>query len=257
MKAGLQQEWYLFLLALQFMTRLPIPSNVPFSDDHLFRAARYYPLVGLVVGAIGGCILLLSAAVLPALAAVVLSIAATVYVTGAFHEDGLADTADGLGGGLTKERVLDIMRDSQVGSYGAVALVLTFGLKAALLAGVTPGDAFALLLSGHALSRFSAVQVMRTTEYARPEGAKFVAPSIDRSTYWCALAFSAAIVVVVALWLGWTITLAGIVLGVASTFFLRARLLRRLEGYTGDTLGAVQQVSEIAFYLGAIAAMAG
>ena len=89
MKNKLQQEGVLFLLALQFMTRLPVPANLPFSDDHLFKAARYYPLVGLVVGGIGALVLFVAAQVLPVLAAVVLSVIATVYVTGAFHEDGL------------------------------------------------------------------------------------------------------------------------------------------------------------------------
>ena len=257
MRQGLKQEWVLFLLALQFMTRLPVPGDLPFDDDRLFKAARYYPLVGLVVGGIGGLVLYLSALVLPMSAAVILSVIATVYVTGAFHEDGLADTADGLGGGGTKERALEIMRDSRVGSYGAVSLVLALGLKAALLSGVTPGFAVLLLLSGHAVSRFSAVQVMATTEYARVEGAKFAAPSISRETYRIALLQSAGVLFVLGIGWGWLLALTGALAVAAVTVFMRARLKARLGGYTGDTMGAVQQVSELAFYAGVLAVATG
>jgi adenosylcobinamide-GDP ribazoletransferase len=114
----------LFFIALAYFTRLPVPGWVAFAPEKLGQAARFLPLVGWLVAAIGAAVFWLAAQVLPVDIAVVLSMAATVRVTGAFHEDGWADTCDGLGGGWTKARVLEIMKDSRIGSFGAIGLVL-------------------------------------------------------------------------------------------------------------------------------------
>ncbi len=108
------QQLRLFFIALQFFTRLPIPRWVGFQPEWLQHASRYFPLVGCVVAAVAAGVYALAALVLPAPLAAVLSTAASIYVTGAFHEDGFADTCDGLGGGMTRERVLEIMKDSRV-----------------------------------------------------------------------------------------------------------------------------------------------
>jgi adenosylcobinamide-GDP ribazoletransferase len=256
MTRAVRQEWHLFLLAVQFMTRLPVPAHVEFSDARLFLAARYYPLVGLTVGGIGALVLALSALALPVQVAVVLSMASTIWVTGAFHEDGLADSADGLAGHASRERALEIMRDSRVGTYGVVTLVLALGLKAALLSAVPVAQGVWLLLAGHGLSRLAAVQVMASARYARPEGGKFAAPSVTAQSHRIALALGAALTLAAALALGWGAVALGAVFGLGATLILRARVTARLGGYTGDTLGAVQQASEIALYLGAVAVLA-
>ena len=120
----LKRELEYFFGAIRFFTRLPVPGWVGHSAEALNHSARYFPAVGLFVGGIGVLVYLGAALLWPKSVAVLLSMAATIYATGAFHEDGLSDTVDGLGGGWEKLRILEIMKDSRVGSYGVVAMVL-------------------------------------------------------------------------------------------------------------------------------------
>ena len=132
----------LFLTALGFFTRIPVPAWVPWSPERLNHAARYFPLVGWVVGGVGAGAFLALALVLPVSLAVILSMAVTIRLTGAFHEDGLADTFDALGGHVSRERALQIMRDSRIGTYGAAALAFDLLLRwqaIALDASAEPG----------------------------------------------------------------------------------------------------------------------
>ena len=131
-----------FYTALQFMTRLPVPRDTEHSDQSFARSARFYPAVGLVVGAIAGLAYFLLGQVFPENVATFMCIVVAVAVTGALHEDGLADVADGLGAN-NRERRLEIMRDSRIGSYGVLALIFAVGIKAAILAGL-PGPGMAL-----------------------------------------------------------------------------------------------------------------
>ncbi|WP_017762236.1 adenosylcobinamide-GDP ribazoletransferase, partial [Pseudacidovorax intermedius] len=155
-----------FLLALQFFTRIPVTGRlaawVGYSPQMLRGSAAHFPGVGWVVGLIAAVVFALGLAGLRgpmgALAAAVLATAVTVWATGGFHEDGLADTADGLGGSSQRERALEIMKDSRIGSFGALALVLALGLKAALLATLAEqgaAAAVASLLAAHVLSRLA------------------------------------------------------------------------------------------------------
>lgn len=252
MRGALRREWQVFLLAVQFLTRLPVPASLPFSEARMVAAVKYYPAVGLVVGGLGGLALWAAAGLWPLPVAVLVSIAATVLATGAFHEDGLADTADGLGGGQSRDQALEIMRDSRIGTYGAAALGLVLALKAlALIALGAPAAALALPL-GHALGRLAAVQVIATAPYARETGAKFAAPSVSRQGL--CIAWGTALAAVLALGgvLGWGV-LAGAAVGALAAWEMRRRILRRLAGYTGDGLGAVQQLAELGFYLGLLA----
>ena len=166
-----------FLLALQFFTRIPVTGRlaawVGYSPAMLHASSAHFPGVGWVVGGVAalvmaGALAWLPAGPLGALVAAVLATIATVWITGAFHEDGLADTADGLGGGLTRERALEIMKDSRIGSYGTVALLLALVLKVALLALIAQRGAWpaaAALLAAHALSRLAPLVVMRSLPY--------------------------------------------------------------------------------------------
>ncbi|MDU8911237.1 adenosylcobinamide-GDP ribazoletransferase [Aestuariicoccus sp. MJ-SS9] len=253
MKDSLRIELNLLLLAVQFLTRLPVPRDLPFSDDLLIRATKYYPLVGCLIGAIGGAVLWLAALWLPATAAVLLSLAATLLATGAFHEDGLADAADGLGGGLTAERAMEIMRDSRIGTYGAVALGTALALKVALLSTLPPGTAAALLVAGHGLGRMASVHVIATTGYARDKGAKFVAPTVTADGYRVALGTSLAILLAMMLGFGIGAAFFAILVSIAIAQVFRALILRKLGGYTGDCLGATMILGELGVYLGAVA----
>ena len=254
-----------WLLALQFFTRIPVTGRlaawVGYSPALLNASAGHFPGVGWVVGAVGagvlaGALHALPAGPLGALVAALLCTAATVWLTGGFHEDGLADTADALGGSVTRERALEIMKDSRIGSYGTLAVVLALGLKGALLALIAQrgaGAAAAALLAGHVLSRAAPLAVMRALPYVSDAGqakSKPLAESVSRASLLTGVLWSvpaAALIwqsrgamVLIVVGLLWLLALA-----------LMLRLLRRrLQGFTGDTLGATQQLCELALYLG-------
>lgn len=248
----------LFFIALQFFTRLPIPRWVGFDAAWLNHASRYFPLVGLVVGAIAAGVYAAAALVLPAPVAAVLSTAATIYITGAFHEDGFADACDGLGGGMTRERALEIMKDSRVGAYGAIGVVCMLIAKCTALAFLPPASAIAALLLAHPLSRLAATSLIWTMEYARAEGkAKPLAQRMSSGEFSIATATvllpAAALVVHGALGAA---ACAGAVLAASlAALWLARKFERRLGGYTGDCLGAVQQLSEVAIYLAVLATL--
>ena len=250
---AMRLEWHLILLAVQFLTRIPVPRDLPFSDDLLIRATKYYPLVGGLVGAICGAVLYGAALVWPMAVAVLLAMATGLLVTGAFHEDGLADAADGLGGGLDKAKALEIMRDSRIGTYGAVTLGCVLALKAAALMALGPAQAALALVAGHVWGRMAAVHVIATTGYARDVGAKFVAPSVTPDGYRVALGKSLAILGVVILGFGLWAALLSALVCIALAQGFRRIVLRKLGGYTGDCLGGTQQLGELGVYLGLLA----
>ena len=146
LRSGLQHELRLFFIALQFLTRVPVPAWVGWRADWMNQSARHFALVGACVGAFGGAVFWAAAHLWPATLAVLLSMVATVWITGAFHEDGLADTCDGLGGAVSRQRALDIMKDSRLGTYGTLGLLAVLALKAAALAGLAARDLAATLV---------------------------------------------------------------------------------------------------------------
>ncbi|MGV7211609.1 adenosylcobinamide-GDP ribazoletransferase [Oxalobacteraceae bacterium A2-2] len=247
----------LFFTALQFFTRLPIPRWVGFEPHWLNQAARYFPLVGLVVAAMTAGVYTLAIRLFPAPVAVLLSTAAGIYATGAFHEDGFADVCDGFGGGMTPERVLDIMKDSRIGAYGAIGIVLLLMLKCATLAQLSPATVIAALFVAHPLSRLMATALIWRLDYARAEGkAKPLAQKMSGAEFSIA-ALSALLPALAAGWIGWLpwcgIAAGALAAAMAATWLAR-KFVARIQGYTGDCLGAVQQVTEVVFYLGVLAA---
>jgi adenosylcobinamide-GDP ribazoletransferase len=252
------QQLRLFFIALQFFTRLPIPSWVGFEASWLQHASRYFPLVGCVVGAIAAVVYFAAALVLPAPVAAVLSTAASIYLTGAFHEDGFADTCDGLGGGMTRERVLEIMKDSRVGAYGAIGIVCMLAAKLSALAMLPPRVAVGALFLAHPLSRLAAASLIWKLEYVRGEGkAKPLAQQMTTAEFTIALV-TALLPVPVLLASGWiapTAVLAALLAALLAAIWLGHKLQRRLGGYTGDCLGAVQQVAEAFIYIGVLATL--
>jgi adenosylcobinamide-GDP ribazoletransferase len=250
----MRRELDYFLGAVRFFTRLPVPGWVGHSAEALNHSARYFPAVGLLVGGIGALVYVAALQFWPQPVAVLLSMAATIYVTGAFHEDGLADAVDGLGGGWDKLRILEIMKDSRVGSFGVVALWLGLTGKFALLAALDPALVPWALLAGHALSRFCSTVLLATMDYVREDlqsRAKPLATRLSPPAFAVAAAFAAAGL----LPLSPDKALAGCLLAALATFCLAVKFRRWLGGYTGDCLGAVQQVAEIAFYLGLLASL--
>lgn len=271
---ALFHEARLAAVALQFLTRVPVRLQ-QFDPQWLHDSARHFPLIGTAVGAFGAAVLLAALWAWPPWVAVLLSMAATVWLTGGFHEDGLADTCDALGGAVPRARALEIMKDSRLGSYAALGLGLTLALKAALLVALlaslgAAGTAAALLLA-HGLSRGATVALLAALPYggdvahakAKPLAQQISPAGLVVALGWCGLLVLA---------LGWAagqpwgtagpagqppglagltpVRLASAVAAAALVACMCGRwLLRRLGGYTGDGLGATQQWCELAVYL--------
>lgn len=247
----LADQLRLVLTAIQYFTRLPVPRWTGYSERQLNHAARYFPLVGILVGLITGGVYLLAISVFPQSLAVLMAMVSGVLLTGGFHEDGLADACDGLGGGWDKAQILAIMKDSRIGSYGVLGLVLALALKFAALTAVPSARFLIIAVAAHAFSRFMAVSVMATQRYVRDDDsvrAKPVAQRISSAGLACAALFALAPLA----WLG-SAGLAGAAGALALRLAAAQYLYRRIGGYTGDCLGAIQQITEIGFYLALLA----
>ncbi len=251
LRSFVKAELPAFLLALQFLTRLRLGIEVEFSSEAQRASPRWYPGVGVVIGAICGVVYWGAAVLFPPLVAVLVSVAAGLIVTGALHEDGFADACDGLGGMRPKERVLEIMRDSRIGTYGVLGLGLMLATKVTALAALPVLAVPFVLIAGHAASRASVLWVMASSDYVRDAGAaSSVAGGLDQRAMVIGLA-CAGVALVPLLFvlpvLAFVLGLAGLAAG---HYAMRHRYEGRLGGYTGDCLGAVQQCSEVGFYLG-------
>ncbi len=248
----MKKQLHIFLNAIMFYTRIPVPKNLPYSDEMLNRSTRYFPFIGWIAGGFGAAVFYsLQFVFLPELA-ILLSMLATIFVTGAFHEDGFADFCDGFGGGYTKEKILTIMKDSRIGTYGSIGLVGMLATKFMSLHSVDVAKVPLILVAGHALSRLMPVLVIFTSEYARadleskskPIGKKGkttdLLMAIFFGLFWLTfLPFLFPAIIVLALLL--------------VTMVFRNYIVGKLGGYTGDCLGALQQIAEVLFYLAWVA----
>ena len=239
----LRYELTLLLAAVMFLTRLPVPEQVRPPDDQLARAARHFPLVGLIVGVLAGAGWLLALPWVGPGVAAGLAVAVGVLVTGGLHEDGFSDSCDGLGGGATRERALEIMRDSHIGAYGSIGLILSLGLRWMALAALGAWAGFAALIAAHAIGRCMIVVTLASTHYAREHGtASGVAGGVEPGETAIAVLLTLIIACTCAGWGGFYALCLGGIAGGMMIWLLK----RRLGGYTGDGLGAVEQVAEIA-----------
>ncbi len=250
MKQFAINELAIFALAVQFLTRIPVPVGDAYTPARLAAAPRYYPLVGALIGIMCAAVYTVAVAVLTQPVAVLLALATGLLVTGAFHEDGLADTFDGMGG-VDRDRALEIMRDSRIGTYGALATGVVLATKTAALIALPPAHVVSGFVIAHALSRLSAVLVIATSRYLRDVGiGKPTAGGIGADGLTVALLTGGLLLS----WLAFDGGVAGALCAAAGALaghvFMRALFERRLGGYTGDTLGAVQQLSELGVYLG-------
>jgi adenosylcobinamide-GDP ribazoletransferase len=241
-----------FKASLAFLTRLPLLPATSQTAKAVANAAWAFPVTGLVVGLIGALVYVLAHRLgVPAWPAAALSVAATLVVTGALHEDGLADTADGFGGGNTREQKLEIMRDSRTGAYGVCALVLSLSLRIGALASFV--DAYAVvwaLIASHCAARAAMVILMWLLPPARGDGLSYEAGSPPGES----TAAAATIALVVLLFclhpLRGVIAALALIAAVALVAWLSAR---QIDGQTGDVLGATEQVGEIVVLLVAVA----
>lgn len=254
-----------FLLAVQYFTRIPLPRRVTdwmgYDPAWLRASTGWMPLVGLIVGGWSALVWLAAWAWLPAQPATAwicagLAMAASLWMTGAFHEDGLADTADALGGHVSRQRALEIMKDSRIGSYGAVALVMALGLKGSLLALLAQqwgAQAAGVLAAAHVVSRCMPLITIRLLPHVGETDrskSKPVSESINTPTLLTGFVLGTALLGL--FWWGlpalpWWAGLPGAACGWCWVWWL---LRQRLGGFTGDGLGATQQLAELGFYLG-------
>jgi adenosylcobinamide-GDP ribazoletransferase len=249
----MKRELEYFFAALRFFTRLPVPRWVGHTQDQLDHAARYFPLIGILIGAIGAGVTELAALALPVGVAVLLGMAATILATGAFHEDGFADSCDGFGGGWDKAQVLAIMKDSRVGSYATLGVGLMLLAKwnalVELDADFAPPLLAIALVAGHAVSRLASTLLIFFLEYARDDDSSKSKPLAQRMALH-ELAIAVAIGLAPCLLLPPIDALVALAAAALSALLAARYFVRRIGGYTGDCLGAVQQVCELAFYLG-------
>ncbi len=269
-----------YLLALQFFSRVPVTGRladwVGFSPAMLRASAAHFPGVGWLVGGVvalltWGLLVLLPAGPFAPLVAATLGTALSVVMTGAFHEDGLADVADGLGGSYNRERALEIMKDSRVGAFGAIAVMLALLCKVALLAllgSLNIGLMVAAVFAGHVVSRTWPLLTIRLLPHvgdsvqskSKPLAGQISTGALQVAAFWC---FSALALVITAQAATTFIATSGRGIADVSLFWglavgcsllawawMHRWFARRLQGFTGDCLGAAQQVCEIAFYLG-------
>ena len=260
----MSEQVHIFFNALVFFTRLPCPNWVLHTPEYQRQVSVYAPLIGWVVGIICSLTLITTALILPLTVALALTMAVSIWITGAFHEDGLSDVCDGFGGAWNADQIYAIMKDSRIGAYGVVGLFLVLLIKFIVL--VEIGRSFttiddsvvvlsATLLSGHAISRFAAISLIFTHPYkGGGEASKsfLVATSPGQGGVVFAVGCGSAPLVLFSV-----IKLSAVWLALAPVFLIRWYLgqlfMRRLGGYTGDCLGAVQQLTEVAFYLGVCA----
>ena len=261
----MKHEWILLLVAIQFLTRLSVPPFKHYNPQWLHQSSRHFPAVGLLVGLLCAGVFWLSSLLFTPLVAAVLSTAFGIKLTGAFHEDGLADSCDGLGGGLTRERTLTIMKDSRLGTYGVLGLVSALLLKISLLTSMPIPMAVIALIIGHTASRLLCISLLSLLPYggeiehakAKPMAQQLTPIQGLYSSGWLILA-----IILVALifpntmqQIGLAQWLLAFILALIATDYMRRLLRRRLDGYTGDGLGATQQLSEIAIYIGLAASI--
>lgn len=233
--------------AVAFLTRLPMPHPQGANPANFVRAHRMFPVVGAAIGGAVGLVCLgLRAIGLPDLAAAALALGASALVTGALHEDGLADVADGFGGGRDRAAKLEIMRDSRLGTYGALMLMVSFVAKLSALAALP--DAFVVpgLIAAHALSRGALPAMSMNLDYARKDG---LAANAGRPEF-ATVATAAALALVIA-WLAlpWRLAFAAALAVMACAFGMALLAQRQIGGQTGDVLGGAEQLGETAVLL--------
>ncbi|CAM3942918.1 Cobalamin synthase [Vibrio aerogenes CECT 7868] len=249
MFARLKYQLELFWLSLSFFSRIPVPRSTPYSEVRMNQSSRYFSAVGLCIGALCLVIFWLMARVVPEDIAVFCMMCFSLMLTGAFHEDGLADMADGIGGGMTVEKRLNIMKDSRIGTYGTASLMMALLGKYLLLTHLAASAVFVpVVLLGHSLSRVLAGSVIFDTPYVTDLNQSKSKPlASEQATKELVILSVIGLIPVIFLPFGLSVILIVLCLGLRSLF--RRWLISRLGGFTGDTLGGIQQCFELFIYL--------
>ena len=235
------RQLHLFFNALTYYTRFNAPSWVEYSSENQAQSSRYFTWIGLIIGFYTALIYWLGSYIFPESLAIILSMGTSIWMTGALHEDGLADTCDGFGGGWDKQKILSIMKDSRVGSYGVIALLVTFLLKYNALLHVE--QTILIIISAHCLSRFFPLIIIHREKYARADDQSKAKSAIHAFNIsdWAvaALPVLLCLAILPIHYLSVLIPLLCITLWLASFF------RTWIGGYTGDCLGGCQQLTEL------------
>lgn len=254
MKA-IKNELIYFATALMFFTRIPVPFTVPYSSDIMNRSQKYFAWVGLLVGLINAVVLYLATQLFNPEIGIVLMMITSVLLTGAFHEDGFTDMCDSFGGGYGKEKILTIMKDSRVGAYGTIGIILLFALKFFSIQALEKIDSWkilAVVILAHTVSRFISGTMIYTHQYVTDIDASKSKPLANKPLDGIALLVGfISVLIAFALIPDWRLIFA-FALAYLGKMYMGWYFKKHIGGYTGDCLGAVQQVCEVLFYLGTI-----
>ncbi len=247
----MKQQIKLLLTAIMFYTRIPVTAKLEYSPELLNRSTRYFPFIGWLVGGVSAGVFWGLHFVLPQLVAVALSMVAGILLTGCFHEDGFADFCDGFGGGTSREKIFTIMKDSRIGTYGTVGLVGVLGVKFLALSSLSVELLVFALLAGHAFSRLAPVFIIFTSNYSREDETSKSKP-IGKKGKTSDLLFALFFGLLPLALFSWQFVAILIPLSLVLILVFKKYLEKKIGGYTGDCLGALQQLTEILFYLSLI-----
>lgn len=251
----------IFFTALMFYTRIPCPKNINHDPEYLNKATRFFPVIGWIVGGVIWFVFYMASFFFSTELSLLLGITAGILTTGAFHEDGFADVCDGFGGGWTKEKILVIMKDSAIGAYGAIGLILLFLIKYRVASEMiihssaksVPFALPLLFISAHSVSRLAAISIIFTHQYSREDANSKSKPIAQQVTWREVLGslFFGLLPILFLAYFQWQLVF--VLLPVfAARFFLARYFQKWIDGYTGDCLGATQQVCEVVFYLSVV-----
>ena len=246
----MKKEIHYFLTAILFFTRIPCPKWVNHSSEMLNKSNRYFSLVGVLVGSIAALIYFLATFIFTVEIAIILSMIASVWTTGAFHEDGFADSCDGFGGGWTKEKILIIMKDSRLGTFGVIGLfsILILKFSAIQALSLSAINIPLLIISGHAISRFIATILLYTHPYVRDIDSSKIKPTTTQMSPKSLVISFAFGILPLFFFKNYWVFLS--LLPLLITYWYLGRFFKKwIGGQTGDCAGALQQVAEVVFYL--------
>lgn len=243
----MKKELNLFFVALMYYSRIPVPKNLECSEQTLSKAFRYFPLIGIIVAGIGAGCFVLSNKVMPQSVCILFTLAVMIMLTGCLHEDGFADFFDGFGGGNSKDAILRIMKDSHIGTYGVVALVLLLAFKFTAMQAISIAKIPSVLIAAHAISRVFPILLIKSSVYARDgqSKAQHTRSGVDRLSLVVAIIFGA----VPLLFFNFGFVICYLLLAAVLFVVYKCYLHKKIGGFTGDTLGALQQFTELLFYI--------
>ena len=250
----IKRQIHYFLTAVLFFTRIPCPKWVNHSPEILNKSSRYFSLVGIVVGSISALTYFASSYIFPTDIAIVISMISSIWITGAFHEDGFADVCDGFGGGWTKEKILTIMKDSRLGTFGVSGLLFILAIKFLVLYHLQnlSVNLILVIISGHSISRFIATVLLYTHDYVRDIDSSKIKPTTQQMSSKSLLI--SGIFGIVPLFFFQKPMVFLVLLPLLLTYLYMGHFFKKwIGGQTGDCAGALQQVAEIVFYLSLLA----